>query len=142
VSFEYLKTRDEDFHGKQSYELILGRSSTGAITYDEGGTRPSNSIFMALHSNWYYDVVPNYYLSPVGIAGAGFTVINRIERGAALDLYPSINLGLGLRFGRPWKKLNFLLSINGQIGFGLIPSKYLYGLGYQMGLEYRFKKKE
>ena len=139
---EYLKTVDANFNGKQGYELILGRSSTGAINYDDGGTRPSNSVFVALHSNWYYDVAPEAYVSPLGMAGAGFTVIHRIERGTVLDFYPTINLGAGLRFGRPWRKLNFLLSINGQLGLGFSPNNYYYSLGYQMGVEYRFKNKK
>lgn len=135
---EYARFLDDNLNAKQAYELSLGYCANGFIQYDEfgpGQSRPKSGVLVGLHSNWYYDLAPSYWISPIGQAGVGGLLVKRVPASSVYDFYLSSNVGAGLRFGRAAKPFNFSMLVATQ--FGYKPSYWFYTLGYQLGFEWK-----
>lgn len=135
---EYARFLDDNLNAKQAYELSLGYCANGFIQYDEfgpGQSRPKSGVLVGLHSNWYYDLAPGFWLSPIGQLGGGLLMIKRTPASNVYDFYLSGNLGAGLRLGRANKPFNATMLLAGQGGYK--PGSWFYAVGYQLGFEWR-----
>ncbi len=135
------KTLDDKQRWRRSYDWVTGIGTTAFTQFDEGGgPRPSTVVLNSLGVHWQYDYLRWGGFNLVGEGGGGLDIIYRLRGEPPLELYPHLKLGTGFRVGSLQRRLVFEFLLSTQMGsFDYHLNNAIFYLGYQLGLDYRFR---